>query len=44
MFKKYIGNTPTKFRRDVTAHPQDIVSILEGHVHPNDMSLFKDFI
>nr|MBQ8253129.1 helix-turn-helix transcriptional regulator [Lachnospiraceae bacterium] len=44
MFKKYIGTTPSEFRKKAAIAPKNISQILEGHIHPNDAMLFQDFL
>jgi len=44
MFKKYIGCTPSSFRKKANADPQNTAQLLEGHIHPNDAKMLQDFL
>lgn len=44
MFKKYIGCTPSIFRKKSNTNPQNTAQLLEGHIHPNDAKLFQEFL
>ena len=44
MFRKYIGCTPTQFRKDVGGNLQNIQKVLEGHIHLQDAIIINDLI
>lgn len=43
-FRKYIGCTPTQFRKDVGGNLQNIQKVLEGHIHLQDAIIINDLI
>lgn len=44
MFRKYIGCTPTQFRKDVGGNLQNIQRVLEGHIHLQDSMIINELI
>ncbi len=44
MFRKYIGCTPTQFRKNVGGNLQNIQKVLEGHIHLQDALIINELI
>ncbi|MBQ8527826.1 MAG: helix-turn-helix transcriptional regulator [Lachnospiraceae bacterium] len=44
MFRKYIGSTPTQFRKIVGGNLLNIQKVLEGHIHLQDAMIISDLI
>ncbi len=44
MFKKYIGLTPSQFRKDVNGDLNNIQKILEDHIHSSDSLILNTLI
>lgn len=44
MFRKYIGCTPTQFRKNVGGNLHNIQKVLDGHIHLQDAKILNDLI
>lgn len=44
MFRKYIGCTPTDFRKTAGGDLENIQNIMEGHIHPQDAGILNELI
>lgn len=44
MFRKYIGSTPTQFRKNAGGNLLNIQKVLKGHIHAQDAQILNDLI